>query len=301
MSSLSAYATYVKVVESGGFSAAARALGLTKSSVSKQVARLEERLGARLLNRTTRRLSPTEVGTAFYERARRIVAEVEETERAVGELHGEPRGTIRINVPMSFGVLHVAPALADFMTRYPEIVVDMTLNDRVADLVEEGFDLAVRIARLPDSSLIAKRLAPLRQVLCATPDYWRRHGLPTCPEDLKNHNCLIYTYLTSGDEWPFQGPDGPISVKVSGCFRANNGEALRAAALSGRGLMLSPTFIVGDDLRQGHLQPALTDFMETDRAIYAVYPHNRHLSAKVRVFVDFLAERFGPKPHWDCP
>jgi DNA-binding transcriptional LysR family regulator len=299
MDTLSGFTVFTKVVETGGFSAAARELNMSKSAVSKHIAKLEDRLGVRLLNRTTRKLSPTEVGTDFYERALRIVQDVEETEQAVSALHTEPRGTLRLNVPMSFGYLHVAPLLADFTARYPDINIDMDLNDRVVDLLDEGYDIAVRIARLPDSTLIARKLAPFRLVLCASPDYLQQHGAPKTPADLKDHNCLMYSYLLNQNEWSFQGPDGEISVKVSGNIRANNGDALRAAAREGAGLLLSPTFIVNEDLRNGRLKTVMTEFMKTDLAIYAVYPHNRYVSAKVRAFVDFLAERYGPKPYWD--
>ncbi|MHA1597388.1 MAG: LysR family transcriptional regulator [Alphaproteobacteria bacterium] len=299
MESLTGLNVFVRVVDTGGFSAAARDLGMSKSAVSKRIARLENHLGVRLLNRTTRRLSATEAGTVFYERASRIVADIEDAECAVSALHTETRGRLKVNVPMSFGVRHMAPALADFMRDYPDVSVDMSLNDRIVDLIDEGFDVAIRIAKLPDSSMIARRLAPFRHAVCATPDYWRSHGTPTHPNDLKNHNCLRYSYLSSGDEWRFRGPDGPISVKISGNFQSNNGDTIRAMSLGGHGVNLSPTFIVGDDLRAGRMRAVLTDFMDTDLAIYAVYPASRHLSAKVRAFVDFMADRFGPEPYWD--
>jgi DNA-binding transcriptional LysR family regulator len=299
MDTLNGFTVFTKVVETGGFSAAARELNMSKSAVSKHIAKLEEHLGVRLLNRTTRKLSPTEVGTTFYERARRIVQDVEETEQAVSALHSEPRGTLRINAPMSFGYAHVAPALPDFLERYPDIKIDMVLNDRVVDLMDEGFDVAIRIARLPDSTLIARKLAPFCLALCATRQYWETHGIPQSPSDLKDHNCLIYSYLLKQNEWLFHGPDGDISIKVSGNISANNGDALRAAALKGAGVFLSPTFIVNEDLRSGRLQSVLEQFTKTDLAIYAVYPHNRYLSAKVRAFVDFLGKYFGPGPYWD--
>ncbi len=300
MDYLTSLAIFVRVVEKEGFTAAARDLGLSKSAVSKHVAQVETRLGVRLLNRTTRRLSPTEAGLTFYGRAQGILADVTEAESAVTRLHTEPRGILRVNAPMSFGILHLGPLLPDFMDRYPDISLDLSFNDRVVDMIEEGFDAAIRIARLPDSTLIARRLAPFCRVVCATQEYWRRHGIPKHPKGLKDHDCVIYTYLATCDEWPFRGPEGPLSVKVSGCLRANNVDALRAAALAGRGVLLSPTFIVSDDLRAGRLQAVLTDFVETDRSIYAVYPSRRNLSAKVRVFVDFLTECYGPKPPWDA-
>ncbi|HEC14673.1 MAG TPA: LysR family transcriptional regulator, partial [Rhodospirillales bacterium] len=287
---------FTKVVDAGGFTAAARRINRSKSTVSKLVSRLEDRLGARLLNRTTRRLSLTEEGAAFYERSLRILAEIEDAELAVGRLHSQPRGTLRINAPMSFGILHVTPALPDFMARYPDLEIDFILNDRQVDLIDEGFDVAVRIARLTDSTLIAKRLASFRQVVCAAPGYWRAHGKPDRPEDMRGHNCLIYTYRQNQNEWPFQTPDGPVSIPIEGSLHANNGDVMRLTALAGSGVYLGPTFIVGDDLRKGRLISVLDDYAETDRAIYAVYPQNRHLSAKVRVFIDFLVDRFGPKP-----
>lgn len=299
MDRLTGMAVFARVAEDKSFSAAARALGLSKSAVSKQVARLEDRLGARLINRTTRRLSLTAAGSAFYERCARVLAEAEEAERAVSSLQDEPRGVLKINAPMSFGVLHLAPAIPDFMAIYPDLSVDITLNDRIVDLVDEGFDVAVRIARLADSSLIAKRLAPSRQVLCAAPGYFARHGVPERPEDIAAHNCLIYAYTLTGDEWRYRDGHGEGAVRVKGKLKANNGEVLRAAAVAGAGICLMPTFMVGDDLRAGRLRAVLPEFDYGASNLYAVYPHARHLSTKVRVFVDFLAARFGPKPYWD--
>jgi molybdate transport repressor ModE-like protein len=300
MESLGALQVFVRIAETGSFSAAARDLGLSKSVASKKLAALEDRLGARLINRTTRRLSLTEVGSAFLERAQRILAELEEAERAVGRLSAEPRGVLRVNAPMSFGILHVAPALGDFMTRYPDVSVALDLGDRQVDLVDEGYDVAVRIAALPESSLVARRLAPVRRVVCASPAYWERHGLPVHPRDLGGHEGLIYTYQPLPNEWRFRDGDGSLTVHVDGRLKANNGDALREAALAGLGVCMAPTFIVGEALRTGRLRAVLEDFALDTLAIYAVYPHRRHLSAKVRAFVDFLAGRFGPRPYWDA-
>lgn len=299
MDQLTGMAIFAKVVESGGFTAAAQALGMSKSAVSKQVSRLEDRLGARLLNRTTRRSSLTEVGQAFYERCQRIVAEAEEAELAVTRLHAEPRGTLRINLPMSFGLKHVAGALPEFMAAYPEIIVDATLDDRIVDVVDEGYDVVIRITDMPDSSLIARRLAPFHQVTCASPDYWARHGRPKRPEDLRGHACLLYSYLSTMDEWRYREDGRPVSVKVKGPLRGNNGEFLCAAAVAGRGVARLPSFICGEDLMAGRLQCVLREFEPAGPAIFAVYPHNRHLSAKVCAFVDFLAARWGDDPPWD--
>lgn len=298
MDRLTGMAVFAKVVEQQGFSAAARALGMSKSAVSKQVAALEDRLGARLLNRTTRRLSLTDAGTAFYERCARVLAEAEEAERAVGSLQAEPRGLLKINAPMSFGVLHLAPAIPEFMERHPAVTVDITLNDRIVDLIDEGYDLAVRIARLPDSSLVARRLAPGTRVFCASPDYLERHGTPSHPRDLAEHNCMIYSYMPL-EEWRYRGPDGEGSVRVRGSLRANNGEVLRAALLAGLGIAPMPTFIVGPDLRTGRLRTVLDAYRDDASSVYAVYPHARYLSAKVRLFVDFLRQRFGGRPYWE--
>jgi len=298
---LNAFSIFVRVVETGGFSAAARDLSISKSAVSKQIARLEDRLGVRLLNRTTRKLSPTEAGIAFYERAATIVGSIEEAERAVTALHATPQGTLRINAPMSFGIRHVSPALPDFLATYPDITIDLTLNDRIVDLVDEGYDLAIRIGRMKDSSLIAKRLAPLRPIVCATPEYWRAYGKPSHPEQLKEHNCLMFSYLSTGSDWYFWDQGKRLPVSVSGNLHVNNGDALRTAALAGLGVILSPSFIIDEELRAGAFEPALQAFMNTGGGIYIVYPHNRHLSAKVRAYVDFMAKRCGPAPYWDAP
>lgn len=298
MPNLMGIEVFARVVERKSFSAAARCLGLTTSAVSKQVSRLEASLGTRLLNRTTRSLSLTEAGATFYGRCVRILAEISAAEEAVGQLRERPRGTLRVSAPMSFGQLHVAPAIPEFLARYPEIRIDMTLDDRFVDLVEEGFDLAIRIARLPDSTLVARKLASSRRVVCGSPSYLSQHGVPEHPRDLAGHNCLLYSYQRE-NEWRFRGPRGEAKVTVLGSFRANNGDVLRAAALAGLGLVLLPTFIVGTDLRAGTLRAVLTSYAVSEEAVYAVYPHARHLSPKIRAFVDFLAKRFGPKAPWD--
>jgi DNA-binding transcriptional LysR family regulator len=300
---LAAMAVFARVVEAGSFSEAARALGLSKSAVSKQVGRLEDRLGTRLMNRTTRQLSLTEAGTAFYEHCRQLVADAEAAESAVTHLAAAPRGTLRVNAPMSFGQLHVAPALPDFLAAYPELSVEMQLNDRTVDLIEEGFDLAIRIGRLSDSSLIARRLAPMRRVVCAAPAYVERHGRPAHPRDLKHHECLIYSYLSSGREWRFQGPEGELRVPIQGRLEVNNGDALLAAAREGFGLVMLPTFLCADDLRAGRLEQVLADYCEPEGVaggVHAVFPASRNLSPKVRVFVDYLVGRFGGRPYWDA-
>ena len=273
---------------------------VSQALVTKQIQELEGWLGARLLNRTTRRLSLTEVGTAFYDRAARILEAVEEARNAAGALHMAPRGRLRINAPVSFGLLHLAPAITDFLERFPDISVEMLVNDRVVDLLEGEFDVGVRIGRLRDSSLIARRIGPIRLAVCAAPEYLARHGEPKTPEDLAKHHCLEYTYFESRGEWRLLNPKGDeIVVPVSGRYLANNADVLRTTAIAGGGVILLPTFIVGDDLRAGRLVRLLPDYPPPEQGLHALYPPGRHLSAKVRSFVDFLVARFGGEPAWD--
>jgi DNA-binding transcriptional LysR family regulator len=300
MDSLTDVAVFVQVVDSGSFTAAAERLSLSKSVVSKYVTRLEDRLGARLLNRTTRRLSLTEVGRAFYERSKRGLREIEAAEAEVSRLQGEPRGTLRINAPMSFGVLHIAPAIPEFLRRYPELTVDMNLDDRRVDVIEGGFDVSVRIAELPDSSLIARRLAPCRHAVVASPEYLERHGLPRTPEELGQHNVITYQYQESAQEWHFRAPgERPVSVAVSGSIQMNNSLALREALLNGAGITRTPTFVVGKDIQEGRLRAILTRYETLEVSVYLVFAQRQHLAPKVRAFVEFMAERISEEPYWD--
>jgi len=298
LAALAEIGVFVRVVEERGFAPAARALGLTTSAVSKGIGRLETALGTRLLHRTTRRVSLTEAGATFHQRALRILAELDAAEEAVSRLQGEARGTLRVSAPMSFGERHVAPLLPDFLARHSQVRVEMSLSDRVVDLVEEGFDLAIRIGRLADSSLIARRLAPSRRVVCGAPDYFARRGVPSHPRDLAQHECLLYTYQAE-PEWPLRDGKKEIKVAVTGRLRANNGDVIRVAALAGSGLAFLPTFLVGDDLRAGRLRAVLEDYACRETAVYAVQPPSKHPPAKVRAFVDFIAARCGERPPWD--
>jgi DNA-binding transcriptional LysR family regulator len=299
MDRVTSLSVFAKIVESGSFAAAARHFGLSPAMVSKHVHALEARLGARLLNRTTRRVSATEIGRGFYERSTRILADLDDAEKAASALQTAPSGLLRVSGPLSFGMRHLAPAIVDYLSACPEVAIDVALNDRVVDLIEDGFDLAVRIGRLADSSLIARRLAPCRLAVCAAPRYVARHGAPRRPADLAAHECLGYSYAASRDEWRFSGPHGEEAVRVSGRLNANNGELLRLAALGGEGIVLQPTFIVGDDIASGRLVRLLPDHIPVELAIHAVYPPSRNISVKVRSFIDFLAARFGPEPEWD--
>lgn len=292
---------FAQVVKARSFSRAAERLGQSKSRVSKAVARLEAALGVRLLHRSTRRLGLTEVGEAYFEHCERILEELAQADNTVHRLHQAPRGTLRISASVAFGTLHVAPALPGFMVRYPELNVDMTINDRLVDLVDEGYDLALRITAAPDDHLVARRLAPIRRKICASPDYLARHGLPQHPDDLQCHNCLDYTHMSSQGQWRLKGPAGDIAIPVSGSLRINDDEALSQAVVGGLGLALLPTFIIGREPQAGRLIEVLPGYVPVERFLYAVHLPNRHLPPKVRAFIDYLLQRFGEEPYWDRP
>lgn len=293
-------AAFAKVVEHNSFSGAATALRLSKSAVSKQVARLEQRLGAQLLQRTTRKLALTETGRIVLAHAQRVLAEAEAANAAVQNLQAAPRGLLRVNLPMSFGLGYVAPLLPALLNRYPELHVDLTFNDRRIDLLDEDVDVAIRIGELADSTLTARRLAFSRFITCASESYLRKAGVPLVPADLRQHECLVYNYLPEAQTWRYQGEGGPWVIKVSGRLHANNGEALRDAALAGHGVTRSPSFIVGPDIAARRLVPVLEAYEPVPFGIYAVYPAQRFLTPKLRAFIDFLVERFGPEPPWEC-
>lgn len=303
MDHLAGMRLFAEVVESGSFSGAGRRLGLAPSSVSRQINQLEDTLDARLLNRSTRKLSLTEAGRIYIERVRRILQEIDEASSAVSQLEAAPRGTLRINAPVVFGRMHVAPLLPEFMRRFPDVAVDLTLTDHFVDVVEEGADVVIRVGGLADSSLIARRLAPNRRILCASPAYLEAHGSLVEPSDLARHNCLIYKPNVGMATWHVRAGNEVVRVQVSGNFLANNAEALRTAALGGVGIGLLPTWLVGDDVTRGALVRLLpeaeADLVATETAIHAIYPHSRHLSPKVRAFVDFVAARYGAEPYWE--
>jgi DNA-binding transcriptional LysR family regulator len=301
MQNLTDIAIFVKVVELSSFTAAADALEMSQPVVSKAVARLEEKLGARLLNRTTRRLSLTEAGSELYRRSVRALEEIENAELEVARFQTEPRGALRVSAPMSFSILHLGPVLQAFLDRYPGVTVELSLDDRQIDLVEEGFDIAIRIGRLQDSNLIARKITPCRQVLCASPGYVAKHGAPEHPDDLLKHKCVLYSLISAPREWRLTGPDGEEHVvPVTGTLQSNNGLVNRAAAMAGSGIVLLPTFYLGDQLRSGELKALLCKYKPPEIAMHAVYPERRNLMPKVRAFVDFLAETFGgPEPPWE--
>ncbi len=284
---------FIKVVESGGFARAAEKLDLSTSAVSRQVAELESRLGARLLHRTTRRISLTEAGQAFYERSLQLMADLEEAEAIATLATAKPRGTLKLTCSINFGMHHLAPAIGAFQREYPDVHFDVALSDRFVDLVEEGLDLAIRIGDLGNPTLVAKRIGDMRLVPCASPEYLKRHGTPKHPDDLAQHNCLVYEYSPVKGMWRFMGKDGAEHrVKIAGSVHSNNGDMLAAIAAEGVGITLEPDFIVDPLIASGRLVPILKDFPAPSAGIFAVYPSRRHLSAKVRVFVDFLAARW---------
>ena len=298
---LNEMAVFARVVATGSLSAAARELSLSPAMISRRLAALESRLGVRLVNRTTRSLHLTDEGASYYESCARVLAEIAQADAAVSAGRQEPQGSLRVALPASFGNQHVAPLIPQFAARYPAVQVVLSLSDRNVNLIEEGFDLAVRIADLEDSSLAARKLAPNRRVVCATPDYLRRHGTPRAPQDLAQHNCLLATDFTGS--WEYKDPAGtPGEVRVTGRYVCDNWEVLREWALAGMGIALKSTWDVRRHLEDGSLVSLLPGYsFHSDVAIYAVYPHRRHLPAKTRAFIEFLADSFGPEPYWDKP
>ncbi|HEY5724043.1 MAG TPA: LysR family transcriptional regulator [Allosphingosinicella sp.] len=286
---------FVRVVEAGGFSRAAERMGMSKSIVSRRVKRLEEGLGARLLTRGAQGAQPTDVGQAYYERAANVLAELEAAEEVVAEAVTQIAGPIRLSAPLSFGIQHLAPALAEFAADHPRVELDISLDDRNVDLIAGGFDLAVRIGSLPDSSLIARRIAPVRKVPAASPAYLEARGRPEHPRDLAGHDILLY----GNEQWRFRVGKTWEYARGRPRMRADNGEMLRAAAIAGLGICLLPSFIAASAFESGALEPILTDYPLEEGGLHAVMPPGRATTARVRALVDFLAGRFGPEPAWD--
>src|SRR5262245_42757637 len=300
MDRLISMAVFKRTVEAGSFAAAARQFGISPEMAGNHVRALEKHLGVRLLNRSTRRLHLTEAGGDYYERCSRILSDIEEAETAASSLQMTPSGLLRIAGPLTFGVLHLGPAISDYMNRYPLVTVDVSLSDRHVNLINEGFDVAIRVGEPADSALIARRLTSARLVLCATPDYLGRAGRPEKPADLTEHACLVYSDLRSPRTWRFTADDGHSeTIQITSPITANNPQLLPSLALSGHGLIFWPSFAVGADILAGRLVPLLTEWRSRELAIWALYPHRSLLSAKVRTFVDFLAERFASAQGWE--
>ena len=290
--------TLVAVVDAVSFIGAAEPLGMSKAAVSRHVSDLENRLGVRLLQRTTRRLSLTDEGQAFYARSKDALALVDEAETEIRSRSSEASGVVRVNAPQTFGVLHLAPLWGGFMDANPRVSLEVTLSDRLVDVVDEGFDLAIRIATLPNSTLVSKKLASTRVMLCAAPAYLERAGTPSHPADLALHQVIAYSYWAGRDEWTFTGPEGVVSVKTRARLYANNGDTCLAAALSGQGIILQPSFLVAEDVRAGRLVELMPEYRSIELGIYAVYPTRKQLALKVRRLIDYLAEALG-KPAWE--
>ncbi|MEM7561538.1 MAG: LysR family transcriptional regulator [Pseudomonadota bacterium] len=290
---------FTKVVEMGGFAAAAREMGLSRSVVNKYVINLEKLLGTQLLLRSTRKVSPTETGTAFYDRCIGILNDLDDAFLTVTELQETPVGILRINAPMSLGTLYVSEVVADFMAKYPDVRVQLSLNDRIIDPIEEGFDITLRVGK-PQSltSLFTKDLIPAKRVLCASPTYLETFGEPLHPNDLRKHRCLHYGYHDSGSHWILKGKNEQHSVAINCVLWSNNGEALRDAAIKSQGIALLPTFIVGSAIQEGTLTTVLNGYHPQDVTVFALYPRHRHLSSKVSVFIKFLDERFSDSSSW---
>jgi DNA-binding transcriptional LysR family regulator len=301
MQKLHEMAVFSRVVATGSLSSAARELGLSPALISRRLAALEARLGVRLLHRTTRSLRLTDEGASYFDTCSRVLSEIAEADAAVGAGRVEPQGTLKVAIPASFGNRHIAPLIPAFAARYPKVQLALSLSDRAVNIIEEGFDLAIRIAHLEDSSLAARKLAPNRRVVCASPAYLGRHGAPRTPQDLARHNCLTTSDFAM--TWDYTGPDGkPGSVRVAGRYACDNWEVLREWALAGLGVALKSTWDVRRHLEDGSLVSLCPGYtFGGDVAIYAVYPHRRYLPAKTRAFIEFLADSFGPEPYWDRP
>lgn len=292
--------TFVHIVKTATITAAADQLGIAKSAVSRRLSELEEQLGVELFHRTTRKLVLTDSGQAFYTRCIQILADLEEAEDSVSQAHHELSGQLRVAAPVSFGVMHLGPAIIDFQKLHPKLNFEIDFNDRQIDLIQEGFDIGVRIANLKDSSLIARKLAPISTVICASPDYIKQHGAPNRPEELADHSCITYSYLDNPHHWSFIDKQGNKQiVKVPKLMQANNGSFLSHVAISGLGIVRQPTFIAYEYIAKGELIPILQDYPVFELNAYAIYPPTRHLSQRVRSFIDFLVDRFSGIPYWE--
>ncbi|WP_297323808.1 LysR family transcriptional regulator [Nitrosomonas sp.] len=291
---------FVRVVEAGSISAAADRMNMAKSVVSRRLKELEEHLGVELFHRTTRQMNLTDSGRTFYQQCVRILDDILEAEHATSQFHGALKGSLKVAVPLSFGLMHLGPAIHEFLQIHPDVEFDLDFNDRQVDLLAEGFDLAIRIANLPDSSLIARRLAPIQAVMCANPAYLERMGTPQSPQELSNHRCLAYNLISNFENWDlYDAKEQLVRTKIVPYLKASDGQFLRDAAVAGLGIVLLPTFIVYQEIDNGTLQPLLTEFHAAPLTTYAIYPQTRHLSQRVRAFVDFLVKRFEGSPYWD--
>jgi DNA-binding transcriptional LysR family regulator len=287
---LTSMITFVKVVEAGGFAAAGRKLDVSASTVTTQIQMLEKRLGARLLNRSTRKISLTEIGKAYYERCLQIVADTDDADN-IAQAYSTPHGTLRLNVSLSIPII-LAPVIAEFTSLYPDVKLGITMTDRMVDLVKEGIDLAIITLPIPESNLVMRRVGSFRLLVCGSPSYFTKHGTPKEPDELLNHNCLKYPFSPWGHDWRFYSPERQWSVRITGNMEVNSTNALKLAGALGQGLILMPDFLVREEFKSGKLVPVLTEFSCPERPINAVYPDRHHLSATVRTFLDLVTKRF---------
>ncbi|RED53834.1 LysR family transcriptional regulator [Aestuariispira insulae] len=294
-------AVFVRVAELGSLSGAGHDLRLSPAVVSNRIAKLEDRLGVRLLNRTTRKVQMTEEGQVYFDHCVHILQQIEEVESTLSEKKQAPKGVLKVTMPTSFGKMHVSPIIPDFMENYPDVEVRLQLTERMVSLVEEGMDIGIRVGKLDNSSMIARTLAPDTRYICGAPDYLKKHGIPKTPADLADHNCLLLRFPGSRQfKWTFLENGEAVQYSVAGNMDSNNSEVLLQWALAGQGLVMKSTWETSEHLQSGALVPVLTDYMPQDLSVSAIYPHSRYLPPKVRVFIDFLAERFGPRPYWDA-
>jgi DNA-binding transcriptional LysR family regulator len=291
MDRMTSISTFVKIAEAGGFAAAARKLGVSPSTVTTQIQDLEDRLGVRLLNRSTRKVSLTEIGRAYYERCMHILADMDEADSAVQAMHAKPSGTLHLNVSLAIPFF-VAPVITEFTSLYPDVKVNMTMSDQMVDLVEEGIDLAITTMPMPNSNLVMRRVGSVRLLVCGSAEYYARRGMPRDPDDLVNHNCMKYTFSSWGNEWRFKSPEGQRAIQVTGNMEANSVNALKLAAVLGQGLILAPEFLVMGEIKSGKLIPVLSEFCTPELPINAVYPHRQHLATNVRSFLDLVTNHF---------
>ena len=292
--------TFIRVVEAGSVSGAADRLGIAKSAVSRRLKELEEHLGVELFHRTTRKMNLTDTGRAFYHQSVRILEDVLEAELATTQAHGTLKGSLKIALPSTFGLMHMGPAINEFLKAHPQIEFDLDFNDREVDLIQEGFDLAIRIANLPDSSLIARRLAPIHNVICASPSYIEQMGAPRTPDELVGHRCLVYSLLSDYEYWSLTDRNGKETrTKILPYLKASTGDFLKDAAVEGMGITMEPSFIAYKEIESGALVQLLDDYNPPRIDAYAIYPPTRHLSQRVRAFVDFVVKRFEGTPYWD--
>jgi DNA-binding transcriptional LysR family regulator len=289
--------TFSAVVDAGSFVGGANTLDMSKAAVSRYIGDLEARLGVRLLHRTTRKLSLTAEGEVFYARCKELLSNISDAELEITSRTAEAVGLLRVSAPVTFGILHLASLWGEFSAKHPKVSLDITLSDRVVDIIEDGFDIAIRIAKLPNSTLISKKLASTKMVLCASPQYIKRHGKLTHPSDLTKHSVLAYTYWSMRDEWTFEGPEGNVTVKTVPRLKTNNGDTNLAGALMHQGIVLQPTFLVGKYLKTGELIELIPEYKSTELGIYAIYPTRKLVSPKVRLLIDFLVQSF-KKPNW---